>query len=252
MMTKSSSSIFLTLAAFLICVALPHHALAINEKLSVDRNAALFLPNIQHEFKDQREFMSETIISPPVEPLFKQVKFLKQAPPKTVIERIDRLIHGIRIDIPPEYDHYGYEIRRYMKSILTPDDLNNTMLIPEKLKSARTARVILDYWKKSLMEEMKIIEDELAKGNTGSNILTTYRYNKGIVNAFIPELYSWIDSNIEFLEFLQEIGGEFYVEYPFYELSTPPLAEKLDQLYRKREEGLKRVVPYSPFSAMVY
>src|SRR4051812_43914435 len=52
------------------------------------------------------------VYAPPIEPNFIPVKFLKTTPPKTLQERIDRLVEGIKIDTPPEYDYYGYEIRR--------------------------------------------------------------------------------------------------------------------------------------------
>lgn len=222
-----------------------------NERFSINRDRALFLPNIQHEAKRREEFMGQNP-EMPVEPMFKQVRFLKLDPPKTLMERIDRLIHGIRIDIPPEYDHYGYEIRRYMKSILNPEDLNDSMMVPERLKQARTARVILEYWKKHLGDEMKLIDAELEKGNISPSVITTYKYNAGVVNTFIPEVYVWIDRNIEFLEFVQEIGGEYYVSYPFYEVTNPTFRERFLTLYNRREDGLKKVIQYSPFLPMVY
>lgn len=222
------------------------------KKLNVNKGTSLFLPNIQHSMRPRDEFLKMANPDLPVEPAFKQVRFLQQEPAKTLSERIDRLIYGIKIDIPPEYDHYGYEIRRYMKGILNPNDLNDSLVIPEMLQNARTARVIMDYWKKYLAEEGKVIEAELEKSTNNNGLVTTFKYNQGVVNSFIPEMYIWIDNNIEFLEFIQESGGEYYVSYPFYDVPNGNYREKMVKLYQKREEGLKEVIKFSPFSMMVY
>lgn len=209
------------------------------------------LPNIQHEKRSKLSYI-EKRLSVPVEPHFKQVKFLKQPSPKTLSERVDRLIHGLYIDIPPEFDHFGYEIRRHMKSILTPHDLHNTLVLPEKIRNAKTARVILNYWKKQLNTEIKEIEEEIENSNTTVGLRTTFRYNKRIVTSFIPEAYKWIDSNIEFLEYMRAISGEFYVNYPFYQIPNTKHRIAVEELYNKREEALQQIIAYSPFRAMVY
>lgn len=223
------------------------------QEYSVDKrsNETIALPNIQHPKRPKSAYIDQTI-SDPVEPHFKQVKFLKQPPPKTLSERVDRLIHGIYIDIPPEYDHYGYEIRRHMKSILTPNDLHNTLILPEKIRNAKTAQVILNYWKKELNEEIKAIEKEIENTDTTVGLRTTFRYNKRIVTTFLPEAYEWVDRNIEFLEYLRSISGEFYVNYPFYQIPNSRHREEVQELYYKREEALENIIKYSPFRAMVY
>ena len=201
---------------------------------------------------NKNHFMDKTE-EPPTEPYLKQVKFLKQNPPKTLGERVDRLIHGIYIDIPPEYDHYGYEIRRNMKSILTPSDLNDSLLVPGKIENAKKARIILDYWRKELDKELKEIEVLLEEDkNTSSKVKTTYRYNKRVVMEFNPVLYNWVDKNIKFLELVMESNGEFYVKYPFYDVPSMQMREKFQELYDERQDALKKVRKYSPFRAMIY
>lgn len=217
----------------------------------VDKNTALILPNIQHEGKQRHEYR-DLPLEPPMEPYFKKIQFINQAPAKTLGERVDRLVHGIKIDIPPEYDHYGYEIRRYMKSVLTPEDLNDPDKVAQKIQEAKTAQVILDYWKKALNEEQKAIEKELDEGNVSSSLIITFRYNSGVIDQFIPDAYSWIDRNIAFLELLQETKGKYYVKYPFYDVKDKTLRERFDKLYKRREAGLRRIIQYSPFRAMIY
>lgn len=241
------------LAFVLVCVAFLGVAGAAHaQEDELDKNGALVLFNIQHKGLYSRQDAMEKTIEPPLEPYFKQVQFLKPEPPKTLTERVDRLIYGIKTDVPPEYDHYGYEIRRYMKSILTPADLINTLVLPEKIQNAKTARIILDYWKKSLLQEMQVIEKEIEATNATSTLRINYKYNAGIVNSFIPDAYLWIDRNIEFLEYLQNITGSFYISYPFYDVPDYTRREKVQKLYDAREKALESMIAYSPFRAMVY
>lgn len=249
---KKLKSVFICFLVVLGTFFLTYGAHAQQEKLSVNKATAMYLPNIQHALRSPDEFFKASNPELPVEPQFKQVRFLQEDPPKTLSERIDRLIYGIKIDIPPEYDHYGYEIRRYMKGILNPNDLNDSLHIPEMLQNARTARIILEHWKKKLTDEAKIIQAELDKSSSNHGLITAYKYNQGVINSFIPVIYIWIDNNIEFLEYIQEIGGEYYVSYPFYEVPNPNFRDKLKTLYEKRENGLKEIITYSPFSMMIY
>lgn len=223
------------------------------QEYSVDTKSpeTIVLPNIQTEKNNKLGYILNQPAYP-VEPHFKQVKFIKQPEAKTLSERIDRLIHGIYIDIPPEYDHYGYEIRRHMKSILTPHDLHNTLVLPQKIKDANSARIILNYWKKELSEEIKEIEALMDERDTTIAQKTTFRYNKRIVTTFLPEAYEWVDSNIEFLEKMREISGEFYVNYPFYQIPDRNSRQEVQDLYDQREAALEQIIKYSPFRAMIY
>lgn len=224
---------------------------AANPEYSVDKSNSLILPNIVHAHLNKHHFMTKKE-QPPSEPHFKKVRFLKQPPPKTLGERVDRLIHGIYIDITPEYDHFGYEIRRTMKSILTPHDLNDPLLIPEKLENVRKARIILDYWKRELNKEMRELEALVGEQNTTISLKTTFRYNQRIVMEFIPVLYGWVDKNMKFLEHVRDMNGEFYVNYPFYDIADRDKKKEFQKLYNEREEALRKVITYSPFRAMIY
>lgn len=246
---------FIVLALVLVVSGLAPVKGVLAQEFSVDPDSSetIVLPNIQHyEPKKTKQSYIEHTLSYPSEPHFKQVKFLKQPPAKTLGERVDRLIHGIYIDIPPEYDHFGYEIRRHMKSILTPHDLHDTLVLPEKIRSAKTARIILDYWKKDLSLEIKEIQDEIDNSNTTAGLKTTFRYNKRIVTSFLPEAYDWVDRNIEFLEYLRSISGEFYVNYPFYQIPNQTHRQEVFNLYVEREKALGNLIKYNPFRAMVY
>ena len=241
----------IVMALVLFAVQLSWAGAAQAQNFSVNKHRSLLYPNIQHEGEAKSYYLT-TPLEQPIEPHFKEMTFLNQPPAKTLTERVDRLVHGIKTDIPPEYDHYGYEIRRYMKSILTPQDLNNTLQLPKMIQNAKTARIILDYWKKALSEERNAIQKELDKGNVPSSLITTFRYNSGVVDEFVPDAYLWVDRNIEFLEYLQENAGEYYVEYPFYDVPDRIVRQKFENLYKERDQGLRRILKYSPFRARIY
>ncbi|MFN3700123.1 MAG: hypothetical protein ACK4VI_01215 [Alphaproteobacteria bacterium] len=242
--------IFCLLALLSVFVTQPNQLHA--QEYSIDREASQYFPNILDSHVPRHEMLSRSNVELPHEPMIKEVRFTKQDPPRTINERIERLVHGVLHDIPPTYDHYGYEIRRYMKSILTPHDLNDSLHIIEKLRQARTARIILDYWRKELQNEMAEIEKAIEASQTTTSMITMFRHNSGIINKFIPDLYMWIDRNIEFLEYLQSINGEYYVNYPFYEFSRSVQERTARDLYTKREQGLRAVIEYAPFRGMIY
>ncbi len=213
----------------------------------------LVLRNIQHEDIPPERYRSKEVLpEDPVEPQYAQVKFLKAQPPKTLSDRIDQMLFGIKTDIPPEYDIYGYEIRRYMKSILTPADLNDPILITKKIEDCKKARIVLDYWRKFLNTEIIEIQKTIDGGDVTDSARTSFKYHERIVKKFIQDQYAWIDGNLAFLEYLQSINGQFQVQYPFYDIPDPKKRDKIDQLYNKRQESLREIMSYTPFRLMIY
>ena len=88
------------------------------------------------------------------EPFFKKVTMMKLDPPLSVRERVDRLLYGINTDVPPEYDHYGYEIRRYMTDVGNIKIFDGPEFLVKQIKNVRKARVIAEYWKKHINNEV--------------------------------------------------------------------------------------------------
>lgn len=217
----------------------------------IDKSQALFLTNIYHQGISKYE-VEEKSLDPPPEPYFEQIKFLKQPPADSLTQRVDRLIHGIKIDIPPEYDHYGHEIRRYMSDLLSPADLNDPEKLVQKITNVKKARIILEYWRKSIGEEQKAIEEIIENENVSSSTITSFRFNSGSADQFISDAYMWIDRNLEFLEFLQENQGEYYVQYPYYQVDDFIVREQFEKEFNNRRKGLKRIIQYSPFRSMIY
>jgi hypothetical protein len=213
----------------------------------------LVLKNIQHQNTSDSEYREKLVVpEDPVEPQFKQIKFLTAEPHKTLTERIDRLTYGISTDIPPEYDHYGYEIRRYMKNILTPSMLNDPIFLIEQIKNIQKAKIILDYWQKHVTNEMEIIQSELDQAKSKNSARPAFKHNQRIANQFMQDQFRWINANLEFLEYLQSINGQYKVSYPFYDVPDYKKREKISSLYQAREDALAAVLVYTPFRLMIY
>ncbi len=188
------------------------------------------------------------------EPNFAQVEFLKIDPPKMLQERVDRLIQGIYIDIPPEIDHYGYEIRRYMAHIGNVDILKDRVRLEKEINNVKMANIILKYWRKELSKEMRIIQEALNEEGVLSQTRTSYQYNSGIVRAFFTEAQSWINNNENLLMFLW--GKK--KEYDYRERKRSIIFDKQDDfnefksLYKMQKKSLDYVNEYPPFMMMVY
>lgn len=241
-------------SVFALLVALVHPVVAQSDYEIVKFDKAsrpLILPIGLDRNLSNHDYYSKTF-SEPQEPIYTKIKFAAQGAPKHLQERIERLLYGITIDISPEYDYYGYEIRRYMRSILTPSDLQNKESVLEAKSNVRRARIVLNYWQEELNKEMKALEKALEEGQPTSHMLSSFRYNRNEVTRFIPTAYGWIDRNSDFLDFLESIEGQYFVKYPLYQIPNNVLKAKFSTLYAAREEARERMTRYSPFRAMIY
>tara|TARA_X000001036_G_scaffold356242_1_gene338255 strand:- start:4647 stop:5450 length:804 start_codon:yes stop_codon:yes gene_type:complete len=189
------------------------------------------------------------------EPFFKKQKFLKLEPAMSLSERIDRLLYGIFTDIPPEYDHYGYEIRRYMAAIGSLEAYRNEESVAREIKNIKTAQIILDYWEKSLKKEIDEIDAILKENRDTTSLRTRYRYNRGIVTAFMVEMNSWLEHNLNLLEYVQELGGRRFQisdKTKILSLRNEDELKRYAKLYRVKLEALAEVRGYMPFRMMIY
>lgn len=189
------------------------------------------------------------------EPFFKKVTFLKLEEPSNFRERIDRLLYGVITDVAPEYDHYGYEIRRYMATVGNATRFEEEGFLEEQIKNVKTAGIILKYWKEKLKKDMEETEALIEERNETSSNRTTFKYNRGITNAFLVEAESWIENNRAVLEYLQKVGPQAYR----YDEKTSDIYFKNKQylrqftsLYESKLRALKEIRGYLPFRMMVY
>jgi hypothetical protein len=189
------------------------------------------------------------------EPSFEKVTLLKIEPPMSLRERVDRLLYGIYTDIPPEYDHFGYEIRRYMAGIGNVQSLSDPAFIKKQLKNINTSKVILEYWGKELNKEINEIERIIEEKNDASSTRSTFKYNRGIVNAFLVESESWINNNKMALEYLEEIGP---TAYKYNErkgtliFKNKQHLKRFASIYKSKREALKEMRGYLPYRMMIY
>ena len=190
---------------------------------------------------------------PRPEPVFKQVKYLKQDPPRSLSERIERLIHAIYVDVPPEYDHYGYEIRRYMASISGPKVLNSSANIEGQIKNIKNAQIVLRYWRDTHNKEIKAIEAKIEEVDASSSTRSSFKYHRGVAKAFFVEADSWLNNNLVLLEYLLEIGPRAYkFEDPVIMFNDERHLAKYASYFKAQQQALEQIQGYTPFRMMVY
>ena len=192
--------------------------------------------------------------APPKEPNIASVIFLKLSPLTGLEERVDRLIHGIKKDIPPEFDHYGYEIRRYMAKSCNITIFEDEEYLIEQIRNVRKAKVIYKYWKEHLESEIAEIDKILEKRDKDSDLSlrTTLRQNKATVKTFLVSLKLWITSNENVLLQIFKNPEIYNTSYP--EIIIPSVKDRLGfyNYFTAKQTRLKEIRSYVPFALMVH
>ena len=189
---------------------------------------------------------------PPKEPNIVEISYLKIYPPRSLKERVNRLVHGITMDVPPEYDHYGYEIRRYMATVGNPKVFTDEAFLIEQIKNVRKARVVLRYWQKHIQEEMEQIEKEIEDVDAGSGVRTAYKQNRQETRSFFVDAQSWVDSNERLLMSVFDVFGYVQIEYPELIFLRPHQRIDFYNAFQARQFKLKEIRRYQSFTIMVY
>ena len=190
---------------------------------------------------------------PPIEPSLKKVEFLKLDPPRSLKERIERLIHGIYTDVPPEYDHYGYEIRRYMSHVGNPNVYKSENNIRGQIQNIENAQIIMRYWREHQQKEIDTIEAEIEQRGISPTLSTSLKYHRGVAEAFFVEAESWMNNNKTGLEYLLTIGPEAYsLKNGVIRFKEREFFMKYASIYEAQQKALKRLQEYTPFRMMVY
>lgn len=190
---------------------------------------------------------------PPQEPNLLKVKFLKIPPPRSTEGRIERLIHGILVDTPPESDHYGYEIRRYMAKIGNTRIFEDEEYLIEQIRNVRKARVIVEYWQAHIQKEVVELEtlvDDMI--DAPSIIKTNLRKNKAEARSFMADAQRWIDSNERYLQRVFDLHEYLDLYYPEIVFLRPHERIEFYNLLNTKQSTLARIKEYEPFSYMVY
>ncbi len=190
--------------------------------------------------------------APPVEPKIPPVQFLKQEPPVTLREHVDHLLYGIKVDIPPEYDVYGYELRRYMAHIGGPEVLGNEERLGQELKNIRKAKIILKYWNDDVTSRISEIKKKIEAEKPSADILTSFKFNSGLAMAFMAECQVWIKKNEDFLNFLSQKQGAYTYNDPTLVFHDEEDRRAFAAHYIAARNAQKIINEYVPFATMVY
>lgn len=190
---------------------------------------------------------------PPLEPNIAPTRFLKYPPVISLRERVDRLVYGISTDISPEYDHYGYEIRRYMSTVGNLKIFEDPEYLTEQIKNARKASVIAEYWKKSISKDIQEIQEIMdTDSSVDLRVRTAFKQNKVTAQTFLISLKSWIDANERVLLVVHKNSNIYEVEYPEILIVIPATRIEFYNLYATKQAKLKDIQQYQPFALMVY
>ncbi len=192
--------------------------------------------------------------TPPAAPNIFKVKFLRLPPLNGIDERVDRLVQGIKVDLPPEYDHYGYEIRRYMSKVGEIKIFTDNEFLLEQIKNVRKSQIIADYWKKHLDKEIGEIEKIIESNeDTPFTVRTAFRQNKVTVRSFIVDLKAWIEANNVMLSNIYKHSIDNYdVVYPEIIITSSLARQTFYNDMTVKQNKLTAIKAYHPFAIMVY
>lgn len=189
----------------------------------------------------------------PVEPTVPKVTFYEFDSPQHVQGRIDSLLHGIKITLPPEYDHYGYEIRRYMNSVGRIAIYSNRYAMEEEIVNIEKAWVVFRYWREALLAELDSLDAAIKADDTAtSKVKTMFTVNETIVKAFIIEMQAWLNANQELLLFLAENRKDYTFEQGNFIFKSTAMARQFINLFSTRERAKLQMREYDPFGKIVY
>lgn len=187
------------------------------------------------------------------EPRFAQIKFFKLDEPATLSQRVDAVLYGVTVSLPPEYDMYGYEMRRYMSAISGPEVLVSRKRLAAEIANTQRAKIMLEHWEKELTEYMNKIAAEIeADDQIDSATRTSFRFKSGKVRAFMIEANSWVDNNQAMLQMLYDAWGVYEYRDPYINFKNKADLDRFAKLFRAREKSLQIIKEYPPFRMMVY
>lgn len=189
---------------------------------------------------------------PPEEPKFADIKYKKDTPIISIEDRINRLNHGTTKVIPPEYDHFGHEIRKYMENVGNVKIFDDEEFLKDKIKSVKKARVVFDYWEDHLNKETKQIEAILAEETVTATARTNYKQNEARLKTFIVVVKSWIDANERYLTFVFDNQEFLEIQYPEIIVTESRFKVELYNLLAFKQQKLKELQDFGPFEMMVY
>lgn len=187
------------------------------------------------------------------EPSFPQIQFYKYPDPPTLSARIETLVHGVTVSLPPEYDMYGYELRRYMSAIAGPEVMSSKKRLAAEIANTKRAKIMLEHWGKEITANIDALGAEIEDDdNIDSAARISFRFKSGKAKAFLVEANSWVDNNQRMLEALYEMWGVYEYNDPSINFGHEEDLGKYARLFRAREKALRLMHEYPPFRMMIY
>ena len=234
--------LFLIAALFWVYVHSPiAHAQSVGEE-------SVFMPELE-----ESSVIIDDDENPPEEPTYLPVKFMRLDSPIGMKDKISRIVYGITIDVPPEYDHYGYEIRRYMVNVGNPRIYTDLNFLEEQLKNVRKAKVIVNFWTDYIDQEITNLEKEMESDPTvSSSIQNGFKENKAVARRMVAVVKSWINANELFLTSVNDLQGYYELAYPEIIFVRPHERYDFYNRLSNRQRALIELRKFQSFSRMVY
>ncbi|MGH1398511.1 MAG: hypothetical protein ACRBCT_04780 [Alphaproteobacteria bacterium] len=186
------------------------------------------------------------------EPELPQIQFYDLEPPKTLQTRIESLIHGIGLSLPPEYDYYGYEIRRYMATVGNDAVFSDSDKLSEAIMAIRRAKLVLEKWKGVLNTRIKALQDEVEQTNSGSPERINFKFKRAEAQKFLNDCDQWITANEEMLLILAKNFKRYRYIAPVFDFRDADTLAAFIEAHATRDEALTAIHEYTPFRLMIY
>ncbi len=189
----------------------------------------------------------------PLEPNMGEVKFLEPPASNSLSERVNRMMQSITLDTRPEYDHYGYEVRRYMSRIGNIRGFSDRAYLFEQIKNVKNAKIVATYWARYLNAETTSIESLIENNHSVSpSVRSQFKKNDSVIKSFMIDLNAWIDTNEKLLTYIYKTMASYEVHYPEIIITTPEDRIEFYNLQATRQTKLVEIQEYTPFAMMVY
>lgn len=189
----------------------------------------------------------------PFAPIITKTTFVRLPDVVGIPARVKRVVEGVTEIIPPKYDHYGYEIRRYMQNVGDIRIYEDEDFLREQIVNVRRAGVIADFWKRQLeadLDELNALLDEQPEKYFSTKAML--KRHESEIQRFVVVLNSWITLNEKMLLLVFKEPDFYSVIYPEIIVSSGQEKVALYNLMNAKQTRLKDLKRYAPFAIMAY
>lgn len=190
---------------------------------------------------------------PPKAPVIPKIIFRKPPLAKDPYSQVKSLTEGVTTVIPPQYDHYGYEIRRYMQNVGDTKIYEDEEFLKEQILNVRKAMVIAEFWERNLSEELESLKGKVEEVSAlDMSIRSFFKRQETDIQRFKIVLHGWLSFNEKMLLHVHKDPDYYSVIYP--EIIVSNTVEKIAfyNLYAAKQARLRDLKKFRPFEIMVY